>query len=380
MPPAAGPPAAPVGADAEHVRAGARRSPRRPARRRSPSPRRATTSLTTIQTVAARRAHVPRDDVGVGAGDREHRRAELAPRDAGPLERLLGGVQQRLHRRLRADRVLVARPAMPEVQRPALEVEHRRERLGRAAVDAQHEARLAARLRRASAPAAARRAGLRFIGGILPGIRGGAGLGSPSMETSAIFPQTPARGGDVRVLLPARRLPREPVGRVDPPHRPQARRAARRRGRCGARCSTPRRGRPFMHKLTTSELRARRAAGSRSASRDSIGPGRRRGRAAARRAGRCASTRASAGTAPPLARAGSTARRCRARSSRAPRRRRASTASLELPGREPIELARLARDGRPQLGRRARRALDLAARRRLRRARPRRGSTSRSGA
>ena len=53
------------------------------------------------------------------------------------LDRLLGGAQQRLHGGLRADRILVARPAVAEVQRPLAQVEHRRERLRRAAVDAQ---------------------------------------------------------------------------------------------------------------------------------------------------------------------------------------------------------------------------------------------------
>ena len=70
-------------------------------------------------------------------------------------DRLVGRFQQRTDGRLRADRVLVARAAVPEVHRPlarvleGAQVEHRRERLGRAAVDAHHVARVGARLLRA---------------------------------------------------------------------------------------------------------------------------------------------------------------------------------------------------------------------------------------
>ncbi len=152
------------------------------------------------------------------------------------------------------------------------------------------------------------------------------------MATSAMFPaRSPARG-DVRVVLPARRrTPSEPRRGVDPLHRPQAPRARRRRrGSVWCTVFDARAGRPFMHKLDHRRARApprRLDRGRRDAP---LGPGSapralRRGElvAALRRARR-------ARTAPPPARAGSTARRCRARSSRAPRPRRASTGTLAV--------------------------------------------------
>ncbi len=83
---------------------------------------------------------MPGHGAGVRSGDREHRRAEILPGDARAPNRLIRGLQQRLHRPLRADRVLIARAGVPEVKRLALQVEHRGERLRRAAVDPHHEA------------------------------------------------------------------------------------------------------------------------------------------------------------------------------------------------------------------------------------------------
>ena len=83
--------------------------------------------------------------VGVGARHRQHRRVQLLVGDPGARQRLVGRPEQRLPGGPHADRVLVARPAVPEVQPPVLEVEHPRQRLGGAAVDPQQEARVARR-------------------------------------------------------------------------------------------------------------------------------------------------------------------------------------------------------------------------------------------
>ena len=95
----------------------------------------------------------------------------------------------------------------------------------------------------------------------------------------------------IRVLLPARREPVRARRGVDQVHGPQACRGSRRSARCGAPCSTPTRGRPFMHKLTTRGARGPAPGVDRDRLRRAALQLRSRPRpraAAARRAGSCA--------------------------------------------------------------------------------------------
>ena len=158
------------------------------------------------------------------------------------------------------------------------------------------------------------------------------------MAASADVPSAPAARGHVRVVLPARGLPARAGGRVDPLHGPQAARATRARGSVWCTVFDAARGRAVHAQAHERRADASPpAAGSRSATR-ATQHGRRGGAEGGcgacgaaqlvaalrpRRSPSCATCRAS----------GCTARRCRARSSRAPRRRRASTATLELGGR-----------------------------------------------
>ena len=373
MAPAAGAPAAPVRADAEHVRAGARdrRHTRAAAGGRRP---RRDHVVDHDPVVRARRAHVRATIASVSVPATA---STAAPSSSAvmPARSIASSAasSSACDRGRGADRVLVARPSSPEVNRPALQVEHRGERLGRAAVDPQHEAR-------------ARAAGARSAAG-------SARAGSGSRAESRFIARHPSRIRRARASigprchdergLPALRAGADARGCTSPstcaPSRPTSRSGCgsatpstsipdgRRRGRCGARCSTPRRGRPFMHKLTHARA-ARTPAGRvdrRSARRATRPRGAPRARAApaALVAARSPPRSPSCATSPA---SGSTARRCRARSSPAPRRPPASTASLELARARADRAARLAGNGRPQLGLRARRALDLAARHRLR--------------
>ena len=186
---------------------------------------------------------------------------------------------------------------------------------------------------------------------------------------------SPARSGDnrrhgrpVRVALPARGRSRAAARRLDPPHDAAA------PGRAAG-------GVVLVHGLG----RGRRPAGRREGHRAACGDGGRsrdgavrgaRARAGeldarrrARRRRRCATSPTSACTPP----------RCRARSWRA--RRPSARISGTRHRRGPHARARrLARHDRPQLGRAARGDVAVAARHRLRRARPAPGSTSPSAA
>ena len=141
------------------------------------------------------------------------------------------------------------------------------------------------------------------------------------------------------------------------------------------------RGRPFMHKLTTPALGgAARGAGSRSAPASSApasGPG--------AAAGSCGPAswelrfrRRRPRTSPPPARV-ALPHEAAAHQAHEPGPRRRLRGSARAGRRAPHRARRLAWNGRAQLGLRARRALDLDARDRLRRVTARRGWTWPSG-
>ena len=139
MAPTTDAPGAPVGANAEHVGAGAgdRAHAWAPAGCRSPC---ADDVVDDRPFVAARRAHPAGDGVGVGAGHGDDRGGELAALYARSAQRLVGDFEQGLDGRVGADGVLIARAAGGEVHGAVVEVEHRRECLRGATVQPHHVA------------------------------------------------------------------------------------------------------------------------------------------------------------------------------------------------------------------------------------------------
>ena len=104
----------------------------------------ATTSLTTSQS-SERVARTCRATASVSVPASAITAASSrSPIDAGTPDRFVRGLEQRVDRPAGADGVFVARPPLPEMERPALEVEQRGERLRRATVDPEHEARVRA--------------------------------------------------------------------------------------------------------------------------------------------------------------------------------------------------------------------------------------------
>ncbi len=188
------------------------------------------------------------------------------------------------------------------------------------------------------------------------------------MPVSAVFPHASAALGDVRVLLPARRLAARAGGGLDPLHRAQAHPAQPARGSLWCTVFDARPGRPFQHKLTTEELGVPEG-GWISIGEAQLTP-RARGGSLRRGALVAALRLLGARAAPPAARV-DVPRAAAAHEAHEPRARgelrwhdRAARPHLRIDAND--RAARLARDGGPQLGRGARRALDLAARRRLR--------------
>ncbi len=242
------------------------------------------------------------------------------------------------------------------------QVEHGGQRLGRAAVDPQQVAG-------GPCPAGGRRVEVGERRGQLDK-RGALHTGDTSHRAQVIATidarssrDAALRAGMYESFYLRAVAPERPLGGVDPLHGPQA-----------ARAPPARLG--VVHRVRRRPRRARTCTSSRTRSRcppggwiaigeSAAGARPRRGAPAARRGGRCSFDAAEPelrhlprDCAVPRAAAAHEADEPRAR--RALRRRRSSSAERDARPR------RLARDGRPQLGYRARRAVDLAARRRLR--------------
>ena len=173
--------------------------------------------------------------------------------------------------------------------------------------------------------------------------------------SAAALPLRPGPQGPLRVLLPARRRPRRAAAAPGSATRSSSAPAARRPARCGARCSRPG-SEPRAVKQSLPDPRpgdwltiGDSHFGPRGAQRAGRGAG------ASRAVGPDASARPPRRSAP----AGAAVRRAApAHEAREPAARHD-----DLRPRRGLGARRLARHGRPQLGRRARRALDLAARR-----------------
>ena len=139
MPPATGPPGASVRAHPEHVAAGARDHPDPGLRTRRRGPRRDDV-VDDDPVLGALRMYVPSNGGRVGAGERDHRRAELLPAiPAFPTASSAACSSARTAAPVPTASSLLG-PPWP-MCRPCSQVEHRGERLRRATVDPQHETR-----------------------------------------------------------------------------------------------------------------------------------------------------------------------------------------------------------------------------------------------
>ena len=235
---------------------------------------------------------------------------------------------------------------------------------------AERRARLDAQLRRAAARPARRRAGdaRRQRGAVrqLPLLAVARLARRAARDDGGAVPARRARQGPLRVLLPARGRPGAPARRLDPLHDAPAPRPAadrlrvvhvlRRRGRAARTPSSRRCPAPSPTRRLDRDRRERVRAGRRARAGGGRGPLRRLGARDARR-------RRAAAPSPPRVDVPRAAPAHQAREPAAERDvRRHARGRRARPRRD----RGLARHGRPQLGRRARRDLDLAARRRVR--------------
>ena len=140
MAPPAGAPGLTAGADAEHVGARARDRANAGTRAGGCCPCRDDVVDDDPLLGIGARMHLVADGSGVGACDREHRSGQLAARGPRAPERLVGHRKQRVDRSSRADCVLVAWPSVRHVQLACSKLQHRRQRLRRATINAQQEA------------------------------------------------------------------------------------------------------------------------------------------------------------------------------------------------------------------------------------------------
>ena len=218
------------------------------------------------------------------------------------------------------------------------------------------------------------------------------GRAPPVRELPAVALARMPHGGDDRARFPASRPsgryeslylravdPSAPARGLDPPHDACSGRARRRPARSGAGLGRRRAGPPSRSRPTPALAGPARPAADRRQRGSGRTPSRAaRGRPAPRRLGLAVHD-----AAPPLRHLPhqlAVPRAAAAHEAREPRARRARSTGTRRGRRAAARARRLARDGRPQLGRRARRALALAARRRLRRRARTRGSTSRRAA